>query len=771
MSGPSRVLHAGDRPPASRRIGRLGHPGQAPAPTQRRTTRTAFDARNRPTTLTDARGGITAVGFDAAGRPTTVVDPAGNRTTTAYDLADRATTLTDALGTATIAYDVADQMTGRTDRIGRQVTFAYDSGGRQTNERWLNLGGSIARTTTFTFDAADQLLSASDPDATLTFTYDSGGRPITARTAGSGTGQPDLTLSSGFDAAGRRTSLTDNLASVGRTTFAYDPASRLTQADRTYNGTAGPRVDYAYDAANRLTTLTRTVGGGGTQVRSLYSYDGANRLGTIVHDKVVSGTATPLATFAYGYDNANRLATETNAEGLATFSYDNTNQLTGADRPGTTLDESYGYDLAGNRNTTGYATTTGNRLTASPGATYSYDAEGHTTARTDTSTGKVTSFAYDHRNRLTGATTKTSGGAVTMQATYTYDALGRRISTEVDADGAGAGPAVTTWTVFDGENPYADFNGSGTLQQRYLHGPAIDALLARTDSGGATAWYLPDRLGSVRDLVSTAGTVLYHAAYASFGATTSSTGAGGDRFGFTGREFNAETGDYYYRARHYSTATGRFTARDPIGFVGGDANLYRYVGNDPTDATDPTGLYYDDPPAESAPAPYQSPYTPILGEQSLHNADAAAAEKKQREDRLVEQSRASAQQADQHSASEVAQRLQGQALIAALEEARKKYRIPNIQPDVQDLTAQVARELRQQEALYRESLKRAKALAKQLTLEEARKTEEYKQHYNQAYSSYTLAWDYYKAYHEQRPKQPRDPRWPPPLHPTPPAGR
>ena len=566
-------------------------------------TTTAFDALNRVTTVTDARGGVTAFGFDGAGRRTTVVDPVGNRTTTAYDLADRATTLTDALGTATTAYDAADQVTGRTDRIGRQVTFAYDSGGRAINERWLNLGGSIARTTTFTFDAANQLTGVSDPDATLTFTYDSGGRPITARTAGTATGQPDLTLTAGFDAAGRRVNLTDNLASIGRTTFAYDPASRLTQADRTYGGAAGPRVDYAYDAANRLTTLTRTVGGGGTQVRSLYAYDAANRLTTLVHDKLVGGTATPLASFVYGYDDANRLATEANAEGLATFAYDNTNQLTGADRPGTSLDESYGYDLAGNRNTTGYATTTGNRLTASPGATYSYDAEGHTTARTDTATGKVTTFAYDHRDRLVGATTKTSGGAVTMQATYTYDALGRRIATEVDADGAGAGPAVKTWTVFDGEDPYADFNGSGTLQQRYLYGPAIDALLARTDSGGTTAWYLPDRLGSVRDVVSTAGTVIYHAAYASFGALTSSTGTGGDRFGFTGRELNPETGDYYVRARHYGTAAGRFTSRDPIGFAGGDANTYRYVGNGPTDATDPTGLYPDDPQGPRPPRP------------------------------------------------------------------------------------------------------------------------------------------------------------------------
>ncbi len=83
---------------------------------------------------------------------------------------------------------------------------------------------------------------------------------------------------------------------------------------------------------------------------------------------------------------------------------------------------------------------------------------------------------------------------------------------------------------------YADFDGSGTLQTRYLHGPAVDMLLARTSAAGTTAWYLTDRLGSLRDLASTSGTVINHVAYDGFGRVVSeSSPANGDRFKFTGR--------------------------------------------------------------------------------------------------------------------------------------------------------------------------------------------------------------------------------------------
>jgi RHS repeat-associated protein len=145
-------------------------------------------------------------------------------------------------------------------------------------------------------------------------------------------------------------------------------------------------------------------------------------------------------------------------------------------------------------------------------------------------------------------------------------------------------------------SPETDFNGSGSLTERYLFGPGVvngavmSVILARTSSGGTTAWYLTDNLGSVRDIVSTSGTELDHIVYDSFGnIVTETDAANGDRFEFAGMQYDATTGQYYDHARWYEGQFGRFVVQDPKGFGAGDPNLYRYGGNRPMDATDPSG--------------------------------------------------------------------------------------------------------------------------------------------------------------------------------------
>jgi RHS repeat-associated protein len=90
--------------------------------------------------------------------------------------------------------------------------------------------------------------------------------------------------------------------------------------------------------------------------------------------------------------------------------------------------------------------------------------------------------------------------------------------------------------------------------------------------------------------------VVNHLVYDSFGNIESeSNGAVDFRFGYTGREFDEESGQYYYRARYYDAGVGRFLSEDPISFSGGDANLYRYVSNAPTISRDPMGLQEEIP--------------------------------------------------------------------------------------------------------------------------------------------------------------------------------
>jgi RHS repeat-associated protein len=198
----------------------------------------------------------------------------------------------------------------------------------------------------------------------------------------------------------------------------------------------------------------------------------------------------------------------------------------------------------------------------------------------------VTTYTYDDRNRLTAVTV---GG--TVVASYTYDALDRRIGFKDNG--------TQTWVVFASSsplaNPYADFNGSGTLLTRYVSSQAVDEIFARTSSGGTTAWYLTDRLGSVRDIVNTSGTVIDHVVYDSYGNVTTETNASnGDRFTFAGMEVDAALGQYYDHTRWYGAIAGRFTEQDPMGLIAGDVDLYRYVGNHPVCSIDSSGEYEDE---------------------------------------------------------------------------------------------------------------------------------------------------------------------------------
>ncbi len=112
--------------------------------------------------------------------------------------------------------------------------------------------------------------------------------------------------------------------------------------------------------------------------------------------------------------------------------------------------------------------------------------------------------------------------------------------------------------------------------------------MAIEDAGNEVQWGLGDNLGTIRLVVNAAGEVQNRIVYDSFGEVVSESNPGVDfRYGFTGRELDSETGLVYYRARYYDG--GRFISEDPIGFGGGDGNLYRYVGNSPTIFTDPSG--------------------------------------------------------------------------------------------------------------------------------------------------------------------------------------
>ena len=176
-----------------------------------------------------------------------------------------------------------------------------------------------------------------------------------------------------------------------------------------------------------------------------------------------------------------------------------------------------------------------------------------------------------------------------LRQLYCYDVYNRRIAKVIDPDGAGSAPAQTERMVYDGDNITLTFDGTGTQTHRYLYGPGVDQVLA-DETQTSVNWALVDNLGTVRDVIDSNDVVLNHISYDSFGNVTSETNPSVDfRYGYTGRERDEETGLDYYRSRYYDPTNGRFISEDTIGFNGGDANLYRYVGNNPINFIDPNG--------------------------------------------------------------------------------------------------------------------------------------------------------------------------------------
>lgn len=149
---------------------------------------------------------------------------------------------------------------------------------------------------------------------------------------------------------------------------------------------------------------------------------------------------------------------------------------------------------------------------------------------------------------------------------------------------------ATTATLYHHEHPWADYDASGNVLARYLYAPGVDRLLARWSPGEDTRWILRDHLNSIVGVADHGGNLLSETRYSAFGEITMQTGAAdAGRFGFAGRDYDAESELTWNRNRFYDSAAKRFMGVDPLGLEAGDDNFYRYVGNKPTGSVDPYG--------------------------------------------------------------------------------------------------------------------------------------------------------------------------------------
>lgn len=206
---------------------------------------------------------------------------------------------------------------------------------------------------------------------------------------------------------------------------------------------------------------------------------------------------------------------------------------------------------------------------------YLYDPNGNLTKKDDGT--NVHGYKYDVRNLMTDY----DGPGANNDATYKYGASGLRVQKTV----AGS---TTTKYYHDGLNVVAEYNGSDQLQRTYVT-PGLDQNLSLTASG-STYYYLSDALGSIRQVIDADQATQNSYDYQAFGSVYGNpTENVTQPFRFTGREWDAETGLYYYRMRDYAAARGTFTSRDPI-YPFWVPRAYGYVMNLPTFLVDPLGL-------------------------------------------------------------------------------------------------------------------------------------------------------------------------------------
>jgi len=591
-----------------------------------RTAAVNYDVTNL-LTLSSATPGLaaTSYGYDARGRLISTSTGAGTirNTSLAYDAAGNVGSVTDALGRSTsFAYDLMGRVTSQTLPDGRAIAYSYDNLGNLLsitppgrNAHVFNYTavsleagytppslGAGTTATTYQYNLAKQLTSVTRPDGqVLTLGYDTGARLATQTL-------PRGTVTYGYDAVTGHLS-TITAPDLGTLAYTYDGALPLSE---TWAGSISGSVGVTYDANFRVTS--RTVGATPTA----YTYDndglltgaGAETLTRDVQNGLLTGTSLAGVSTARTYNEFGEISTFASSAPFATsytrdklgrivqkvetiqgtttttdYVYDTAGRLTGVAENGVATSV-YGYDTNGNR-VNGYNKAGGilayydgqDRLTSWNGTNYTYTANGE--LATKVSATGTTSYSYDVLGNLMSATLPNA-----TAIDYVVDGRNRRVGKKVN------GILTQGFLYKDQLNPVAELDGAGNVVSRFVYGskPNVPDYMVK---GGVTYRIISDHLGSPRLVVDSTGAVVQRMDYDDWGKVTQDTNPGFQPFGFAGGIYDRDTGLTRFGARDYDPETGRWTAKDPIKFNGGDSNLYGYVLGDPVNWIDPNGLCVD----------------------------------------------------------------------------------------------------------------------------------------------------------------------------------
>ncbi len=555
-----------------------------------------YDSHGNLTSETNPLGATTSFTYSALDDLlASVTDPQGATTQYQYDSSGNLTTVhysDNSVQTAT--YDALGDPLTLSDQNGQVTAYAYSPAGQITSATLTD--GTVL---SYGYDASGNLTSAIDPTGTTTLTYN-------ARNELTGVAYPSgLALAFNYNNAGQRTKM---VATSGNTVtetvnYQYNASGELAGL---FDGTNAPIVSYVYNALGQMTRQTDANG-----TYSTYKYDPDGNLIDLVNYAAPiapAKTGSVLSSFAYAYNPLGQVTQTTvggsqEQGGTWAYTYDAIGQLataaftlTGANSPVESL--SYQYNAAGDLTqtvTNGVVSTYDSNsddqyTTITPaggtGTSYQYNPNGDLISQTGP--GGTTSYTYNSLNQLLSVTD--SSGNTTN---YQYDALGDLVSS------TNGGGQIVSQNLIDPTGDGAivgQYNGSGAILAGYTYG---NGLVSQITPGGSS-YFAFDGLGSTAALTNSAGATESTYSYLPFGTIAGSTGTSvnsagnpSNPFTFVGQfgvsEDGSGSGLDAMGARSYDPAIAQFTTADPLGLSGGQANLYEYAGNSPTNAIDPTG--------------------------------------------------------------------------------------------------------------------------------------------------------------------------------------
>jgi RHS repeat-associated protein len=412
-----------------------------------------------------------------------------------------------------------------------------------------------------------------------------------------------IELNFDYDKLGNRKSM---VTPYGVFLYNYDHGNRLTSLTNHKQ----EQFSFTYDSANRLTEITRPGS------KTNYAFDANSFLTGISHSKL---TSSIINSFLYSRDSIGNRTSITSSRGIASYSYDAESQLktvSNTEITGDYANESFNYDSLGNRLNDQLGNysydASSQRLTEDYKYFYFYDNNGNMSSRMEKlNNSNVTNYTYNSENQLVKIEVFENSSLI-KTSEYFFDALGRRIRKKI-VDHTNSSKSYARKYIYDGQEILAELDDDNTTLAVFTHSTlrtddvlAVDVKDSKIASQTGSYFYLKDALGSIIDIVDSSGSIVQHYAYSAFGKILKILdGSGNDistnpvvepYFTYTGREWDAESGLYYYRARYYSPEIGRFISADshpgvmsnPLTII----NKYVYAGNNPIMNVDPNGKFF-----------------------------------------------------------------------------------------------------------------------------------------------------------------------------------